>query len=162
MTEQPFAALYRSHAPAVQRRARAMLGSDADAWEVVQDVFLSLFERPEQFAARSQLSTFLYSATTHACLNRIRQSKTSSRLLSERAVEAPQPRGEPGLDPEWLALLHDLLRRLPEPLATVAAYYYIDDLSHDEIALLLGCSRSQVGKLLARLTQAASALEASC
>jgi RNA polymerase sigma-70 factor (ECF subfamily) len=162
MTEPSFSALYRSHAPAVQRRARALLGSDADAWEVVQDVFLSLYERPEQFAGRSQLSTFLYSATTHACLNRIRHRKTSTRLLSARHEETPQPGTQTALDPEWLALLHDILRRLPEPLATVAAYYYVDDLSHEEIAQLVGCSRRQIGKLLERVVGAARALETSC
>jgi RNA polymerase sigma-70 factor (ECF subfamily) len=160
--EPLFAQLYRTHAPGVQRRARALLGSDADACEVVQDVFLSLFERPEQFQGRSQLTTFLYSATTNACLNRIRHRKSSRRLLRDRAADAPQPRGDGGLDPEWLALLHDLLRRLPEQLGLVAAYYYVDDLSHDEIAQLVGCSRRQVGHLLERVAGAARTLEASC
>lgn len=157
-----FEQLYRLHAPGVQRRARAMLGSDADAWEVVQDVFLSLHARPEQFNGRSQLSSFLFTVTTHACLNRIRNRKTRQRLLVTRAEEAPTPQPACALDPEALALLHDMLRRLPEPLASVALYYYVDDLSQEEIAVLVGCSRKHIGNLLERVADAARTLEVSC
>jgi RNA polymerase sigma-70 factor (ECF subfamily) len=160
--QSSFDALYRLHAPGVHRRAHAMLGNAADAWEVVQDVFMSLYERPEQFAGNSKLSTFLYSATTHACLNRIRQRKTRARLLQARADEAPAPGPEAPLDPESLSLLHDVLRRLPEPLGSVALYYYVDDLSHEEIAQLVGCSRRHVGNLLERVAEAARSLEAAC
>jgi RNA polymerase sigma factor (sigma-70 family) len=157
-----FDSLYRGYAPIVQRRARAMLGSEADAWEVVQDVFMSFYERPEQFEGRSQLSSYLYAATTHACLNRIRSQKTRARLLDQRASEAPTPQPFMPLDPEALSLLHDLLRRLPEPLGAVALYYYIDDLSQDEIARLIGCSRKHVGNLLERVAEATRSLEVSC
>jgi RNA polymerase sigma-70 factor (ECF subfamily) len=157
-----FDTVYRSYAPIVQRRARAMLGSDADAWEVVQDVFMSFYEQPGQFEGRSQLSSYLYAATTNACLNRIRSQKTQARLLDRRASEAPRPQPFMPLDPEALSLLHDLLRRLPESLARVALYYYIDDLTHDEIARLIGCSRKHVGNLLERVAEATRILEVSC
>ena len=162
MGDARFDAVYRSHAPIVQRRARAMLGSDADAWEVVQDVFMSFYECPGQFEGRSQLSSYLYAATTNACLTRIRNRKTRARLLDRRGSEAPAPQPFMPLDPEALALLHDLLRRLPEPLAAVALYYYIDDLTHDEIARLVGCSRKHVGNLLERVVAATRTLEVSC
>lgn len=160
MGDSSFDALYRLHAPNVLRRARALLGNEADACEVVQDVFVSLYERPEQFKGLSKLSTFLYSATTNACLSRIRIRKNRLRLLADRPEEAPMSRSIQ-LDPEALSLLHDVLRRLPEQLALVAAYYYVDDLSHDEIAELVGCSRRQVGNLLERVVQTAREMEAA-
>src|SRR5688572_26052095 len=76
--------VYQRHAPAVFRRARQILGNAADAREIVQDVFLSLFEAPHQFRGKSSLSTFLYSATTHACLNRVRNQRNRERLIHER------------------------------------------------------------------------------
>jgi RNA polymerase sigma factor (sigma-70 family) len=80
-----FEELYRRHAANAFRRARRLLANDADAHEVMHDVFLSLFERPEQYEGRSTLSTFLFSAVTHACLNRLRNDKTRRRLLEEHA-----------------------------------------------------------------------------
>ncbi|HEY8946885.1 MAG TPA: sigma factor, partial [Polyangiaceae bacterium] len=67
--------VYRRHGAAVYRRALRLLGGDADTHEVVQDVFLNLFENPSQYAGKSALTTFLYSATTHACLNRLRNRR---------------------------------------------------------------------------------------
>jgi RNA polymerase sigma-70 factor (ECF subfamily) len=144
-------ALYRRHAPSVFRRALRILGNPADAHEVVQDVFLSLFERPEQYQAKSALTTFLYSATTHAALNRIRNQKNRLRLLSDQLPGEPMDRST-HTNPERLLELQGLLGRLPEPLGAVAVHYYLDELSHDEIARILGCSRRHVGHLLERLT----------
>ena len=160
MTEQPFTALYRSHAPAVQRRARVMLGSDADAWEVVQDVFLSLYERPEQFAARSQLSTFLYSAITHACLNRIRNHSNRERLLREHWSVPDLPELF-GASAERSAELQRVLERMPERLAQVSIYYYLDELPHRDIARIMGCSSRHVGDLLQRAQQWAKEQESA-
>ena len=141
--------LYQLHAPAAFRRARRMLGDDADAHEVVQDVFVSLLQAPEQYSGKSSLATFLYSAVTHACLNRIRSRRTRERLSSHSAL-SPQPALP--LDAEQRLVLHSALRELPEQLAQVAIYYYVDELTQDEIGRIIGCSRRYVGKLLERLS----------
>jgi RNA polymerase sigma-70 factor (ECF subfamily) len=154
MTETPawITESYRSHAGHVFRRARRLLGSDADAHEVVQDVFLSLLERPEQYAGRSSFTTFLYSATTHACLNRIRSQKNRARLLERENLQMLDAAdGSAPLSPEKRIELHGLLRRMPEEWARAAVYHYLDDLGHEEIARLLECSRRHVGNLLARV-----------
>jgi RNA polymerase sigma-70 factor (ECF subfamily) len=142
--------LYRLHAPAAFRRARRMLGDEADAHEVVQDVFVALLAQPQQYARRSSLSTYFYSAVTNACLNRIRSRRTRTRL-AERAVL--RPASAEALDAEQCVVLHSALRTLPDLLAQVAIYHYIDDLTHDEIAQIIGCSRRHVGKLLAQLAR---------
>jgi RNA polymerase sigma factor (sigma-70 family) len=149
LSPSEYDAMYRRYAPLVQRRARALLGSEAEALDVVQDLFTSLIERPEQFAGKSALSTFLYSATTHACWTRLRQSKNRGRLLAQHASRdeaAEDARGE------QLALLREALTNLDEELAQVAVYYYLDEMTHAEIAELMQCSRRQVGYLLERLT----------
>jgi RNA polymerase sigma factor (sigma-70 family) len=144
-----FDAMYRRHAPLVHRRARALLGSDAAALDVVQDLFTSLFERPDQFEGKSSLPTFLYAATTHACWTRLRDGRNRLRLVQQEGDALHRPSKAP--DPEQLAELRQLLARLEEPLASVLVYYFFDQMTHAEIAELVGCSRRQVGYLLARL-----------
>jgi RNA polymerase sigma-70 factor (ECF subfamily) len=150
--------LYRRHAPAVFRRARRLLGTDADADEVVQEVFLSLFERPDQYEGKSALTTFLYSVTTHACLNRIRNSRNRLRLLDTKRPNELDGATR-ALSPEELSLLHSALERMPSELVEAAVYYCVDDLSHDDIARVLGCSRRHVGHLLERVTDWGKAQE---
>jgi RNA polymerase sigma factor (sigma-70 family) len=127
-----------------------MLGQHADAHEVVHDVFLSLFERPEQHAGRARMSTFLYSAVTHACLNRLRDRKTQQRLLALHGDSL-----SPGLsvppNADRTVQVRALIARLPEPLAQVAVYRYMDELTLEEIADVMACSRRHVIDLLKRL-----------
>jgi RNA polymerase sigma-70 factor (ECF subfamily) len=156
-----FEQLYRAYSPSVFRRARQLLGSDADAHEVVHDIFLSLYERPEQFAGRARMSTFLYSAVTHACLNRIRDSKNRGRLLALHA-HALEPQLFADAPAEQMSVLRSVLARMPEQLAQLAVYHYTDGLTHEEIARMLGCSRRHVGHLLERMTAWVSSEVASC
>ncbi|MDI1481226.1 RNA polymerase sigma factor [Polyangium sp. y55x31] len=147
--------VYRAHGHSVLRRAARLLGNEADAREALQEVFASLLERPEQFQGTSSLTTWLYSATTNLCLNKLRDGKTRSRLLHERVAPARADAVPPSA--EASALVRDLLAKLPEDLATAAVYYYLDDMTHEEIAAVMGCSRRHVGNLLDRLkTWAAS------
>jgi RNA polymerase sigma-70 factor (ECF subfamily) len=146
--------IYREHGHSVLRRARVLMGNDDDARELLQEVFMSLLNRPEQFAGRSEITTWLYSATTHGCLNRIRNDRTRRRLVDERAAVLVEASTD---DPERHALLRQLLVRLPSELAEVAVYRYLDGMTHEEIASALGCSRRHIGDLLERLHALASA-----
>lgn len=141
-------ALYVTHGPAVLRRARQLLGDEAEAQEVLHDVFTSLLQDPEQFAGKSSAMTFLYRMTTNSALGRLRRRRTHARLLAENYGGRPEPT-QPG--PEALVELRAWLLSLPDELAKVAVYYHLDELTQEEIASVLGCSRQWVGKLLAQL-----------
>ena len=142
------AAAYATHGHLVLRRARQILDDEAEAQDVLQEVFMSLLHDPGQFAGSSSITTFLYSVSTNRCLNRLRDNKTRKRLL------AAQPRTE-AVDArsERLAQLRQMLTRLPAELAAVAIYAHMDEMTHEEIADQLGCSRRQVGNLLERAAE---------
>ena len=138
--------LYRTHGHVVFRRARELLRSPADATDAVQDIFLSIVRRPEQLAGVKRVSAWLYRATTHYCLNKLRDRRGRLRILGAlRPMSSVPPRSEA------FAQVRSLLDRLPEPLAEVAVYHHLDGMTYDEIAEILGCSRRQVGYHLARL-----------
>lgn len=151
--------LYRTYAPQAFRRARRVLRSDADAHEVVNDVFLSLLERPRQYGGQCAFGGFLHSAVTHACLNRLRHQATRVKAAGEGnlgALFSPAM----AADPEEASTLRSVLARLPKQLADVAVYYYLYELTHDDIARILGCSRRHVGDLVLRLEEWARAQNA--
>lgn len=150
-------AAYRAHGHHVRRRAALILGDEGDAGEVLQEVFLNLVDHPEQFAARSSLATWLYRATVNRCLNRLRDERTRTRLIdaAEGSDALPLPRQRASA--EHLFELRQLLLRLPEELAQVAVFKLADEMSQDEIAETLGCSRRQVRNLLEELELALAA-----
>jgi RNA polymerase sigma-70 factor (ECF subfamily) len=125
-----------------------ILNDEAEAQDVLQEIFMSLLHDPRQFIGVSSVTTFLYAASTNRCLNRLRNSKTRKRLLATRPTsEAVDARSE------QLAQLRQLLTRLPAELAAVVVYSYLDEMTHEEIAEQIGCSRRQVGNLLERAAE---------
>lgn len=150
--DQSIESVYRRHGAAVYRRALHILGAAADAHEVVQDVFMGLFENPSQYAGKSSMTTFLYSATTHACLNRLRNRRTRERLLRGNGALSPAEVDD-SLSPEQQLVLRRALADMPEDVAHAVVYYCVDGLTHEEIAGLLACSRRHVGNLLDRANE---------
>jgi len=154
MTAGALERLYREHGHAVLRRARRLLRNDADASDVLQDVFLAIFRDPTQFEAKSSIATYLYAATTHACLTRLRDGKTRTRLVAIEAAAATgaaPARGPAPARGETRALACEILSALSDEEAELAVYLFCDELTHDEVATLLGCSRRHVSDLAARL-----------
>jgi RNA polymerase sigma-70 factor (ECF subfamily) len=145
--EDQVAACYQQHGHVVLRRARALLGSEEDARDIVQEVFMSLLDRPEQFDGRSHITTWLYAVTTHACFTRLRNQRTRDRLLRDRPEPVPPMRASA----ETTLLVRQWLQRLPEELALVAVYAFVDEMTHQEIADQIGGSRRRVGDLLKRI-----------
>jgi RNA polymerase sigma-70 factor (ECF subfamily) len=140
--------LYREHGDLVLRRARRIMGSEADAQEILQELFVSFVERPQQLDGKTSLTGWLYGATTHLCLNTLRNRKNRARLLQERAPDGGSAATE---NAEVKLSAQELLAALPDPLAQVAVHYYFDEMTHEEIAEIIGISRRHVGNLLQQI-----------
>jgi RNA polymerase sigma-70 factor (ECF subfamily) len=148
--------LYRKHGGMVFRRARAILGDDERARDVVQDVFL-LLHRQRDGMRTGGLASWLYTTTTHRCFNVLRNQTTRARLLGESRTTLTTEHKDGG---EALVQLRGLLPDLPEELALLAVYRFVDEMTHAEIATQLGCSRRHVGDLLVQLERRFAAVRA--
>ena len=91
----------------VFRRARALLGNDADAQEAAQEVFIRWLQGIDGFQERALLSTWLYRITTNYCLNRIRDARRRRELWDDHAAREAAPHGR--LAPDQMLLLRRLL-----------------------------------------------------
>jgi RNA polymerase sigma factor (sigma-70 family) len=151
--------LYRSHGHIVLRRARLLLGSEPDAQEALQEVFTSLLREPQKLRSAGSVVAWLYKATTHYCLNQLRNRRTGARLL-EGAI-APATATDPGAGAEALFELRRILSQMPAQVAAAAVHHHLDGMTHAEVAELLGCSRRQVGYLLTRAQRSLVRLEQS-
>lgn len=148
--------LYRRHGHVVFRRAQWLLGNDDDARDVTQEVFLQVHRDRARFSGRSSITTYLYSMATNACLNLLRNARTRARLLGTEAAgwtHQVTPRGEAR------TLAREVLAALTEDEAALAVYLHVDELGHDEVAGILGCSRRHVWNLAQRLAQRIQEIE---
>ncbi len=145
------AQLFDRHGPRVYRRALRLLGNPADAEEATQEIFIRAFRSASAFREQSQLTTWLYQITTHYCLNLIRDRSRRAELHTQHV--APRAERAPGTEPvqpdDWV-LLRRLLATADERQATAAVYVFLDGMSHEEAAEVLGVSKRTVGNLLER------------
>jgi RNA polymerase sigma-70 factor, ECF subfamily len=70
---EAFETLFRQHFPKVYRQALHLVGTAAEAEEVVQQVFLAVYEKAHTFRGASAFTTWLYRLTVNAALSRLRR-----------------------------------------------------------------------------------------
>lgn len=150
--------LYRRFGPLVFRRARTLLGDEQAASDAVQEVFMRTLRSHDGFRHEASPITWLYRITTNYCLNILRNNSRHRLRLAERMASQPDEQAATGFDPEVPLLLAEILERLPVELCEIATYYYVDCLSHDEIADVIGTSRRTVGNRLREFHEQTEAL----
>ncbi|MCY0989298.1 sigma-70 family RNA polymerase sigma factor [Nannocystis sp. ILAH1] len=147
--------LYRRHHRAVYQLAlRYGLGNEAWAEDVVQDVFLTLFDRLPTLADVEQLDGWLYRVTTNRCLRKLRRDSFLNRplvrwlLARDRVAEAsPEQQVFARRD---LERARSALAALPARERVVVGMCHLDGKSQREVCETLGLSKGYVSKLLAR------------
>lgn len=147
--------LYRRHHRAVYQLAlRYGLGNEAWAEDVVQDVFLTLFDRLPTLTDVEQLDGWLYRVTTNRCLRKLRRDSFLNRplvrwlLARDRVAEAsPEQQVFARRD---LERARSALAALPARERVVVGMCHLDGKSQREVCETLGLSKGYVSKLLAR------------
>jgi RNA polymerase sigma-70 factor (ECF subfamily) len=136
--------IYDQYSRSVFRRAHTILGDADAAKDATQEVFL----RAMKIGGPSQLEpsplAWLYRVTTNLCLNNLRDSKRRGEIL---ATWRPAP-GHDDDDAEARLVVKKILAGVPEELQEIAIYYHVDEMSHEEIAAIVGVSRRTVGNRL--------------
>lgn len=152
LDEARVAELYRSHGPSVLRRARRILGREDASQDVLHEIFVSLLTEPEQFSGRSSILTWLYSVTTHKCLNRLRDERARERILDQRGKSLEEAH-DPA--PDNALFVREFLAQIPDDQGKAAVYSYVDGMSHEDIARTMDCSPRKVGYLLEQVRERA-------
>jgi RNA polymerase sigma-70 factor (ECF subfamily) len=160
--------LMERHAARVYRVAFGITRNDADAEEVVQDVFLSLFEKIAAFEERAALGTWLYRVATNTALLRRRGKRLELEVSLEDQLPTFRDDGhragersflladwsagaEDGLlSDETQALVRRAIDMLPPHYRAVVMLRDVEELSNEETAEILGEAVSSVKSRLHR------------
>jgi RNA polymerase sigma-70 factor (ECF subfamily) len=152
-----FEAFVRRYQDMVFATAVRLLGNAADAEDVAQTVFLRAYQRFGEIGSSPAAAGWLKTVTRNACLNHLSRYRARWRLFSELGPDAEDSEAgyEAGLMSEdSLALdveqaelrehLEDALRRLPDHQRIPIVLFHFDDMSYQDIAVLLGVSLGKV------------------
>jgi len=143
---QAFERLYRRHVAKVNSLARWLLSRD-DVDDVIQDVFIRVWQKLDTFRGNAAFSTWLHRLATNVILRRrerigtdeARHSGSESELLNHTAAG-----NSTGLKID----IENAVDRLPPRARQVFVLHDMEGFKHDEIATALeisvGTSRSQL------------------
>lgn len=158
--------LFDSYSIRVYNVAYRMLQNKHDAEDVTQEVFLEAYKSLKTFRGESRLSTWLYRISVNRALNHQRKKRLQRWLafdfeaseLSFEATGLPEvadvgPDGElERKDTE--RIVQGAINALPGRQRTALVLHRYDELSHEEIAEVMGVSIASVESLLHRARQA--------
>ncbi len=146
-----FDRLSRRHLDRAYGVALRMTGSRADAQDVVQDVFLRLWQRPDAWRpGQAQFSTWLYRVVVNRCLDLKRRPKGTD-LDSVEEPQDPDANAEDSLlDAERSRALDSAVNQLPERQKTAIVLTYTAGLRNAEAASAMDISIKAFEALLVR------------
>lgn len=134
---------------------RRMLGSDAEADDASQMVFLQAFEAIERRAQVDNPGAWLRGIARHRCLDGIDRRHRDPLLLDEaelqRMIDARAAAGSQLLDPRLQQLLDECLDALDARSRTAVLLRHHDHLSYEEIG---GKTGDKPGALRVRVARA--------
>ena len=146
-----FDRLSRRHLDRAYGVALRMTGSRADAQDVVQDVFLRLWQRPDAWRpGQAQFSTWLYRVVVNRCLDLKRRPKGTD-LDSVEEPQDPDSNAEDSLlDAERSRALDSAVNQLPERQREAIVLTYTAGLRNAEAASAMEISVKAFEALLVR------------
>ncbi len=169
-----FDALYKRYGRPVRSHLLYILGEESEAEDLLQEVFLRVWTRADQWTGQGSFRGWLFRIATNLALNQLR----SRRRRPEQPLDTPQPPNEEGdeLDaPAWLIdaaslgpdavlelaeqnlRLRQIIQDLPEEKREVFRLVHQLEMSlqdaADELGIPLGTAKSRLHYARERLSR---------
>ena len=141
--EQGFTSLIKKYQERLYWHIRRIVVEHEDANDVLQNVFIRVWNSLEKFREESQLYTWLYRIATNECLNYLEQQKKKSAVSLEDTAEMMENkvRADTHFDAnklEWKLQL--AIQQLPEKQRLVFTLRYYDEMPYEQMSQVLGTS----------------------
>jgi RNA polymerase sigma-70 factor (ECF subfamily) len=161
--ESAFAELVDKYKQPVMNMVYRYLRDATEAEDVAQAVFLQVHKSAQRYEVSARFSTWLFTIARNLCLNELRRRSRHpadsldatfsdaedhpARQFEDRKVSLP---GEAVLHGELAQKIELALAELPENQRTAILLCRGDEMSYEEIAVVIGCSLSATKSLIHR------------
>jgi RNA polymerase sigma-70 factor (ECF subfamily) len=154
-----FAVLFETNKDRVYSIALRYSGNQAVAMDIAQETFLKLISRIKDFRGEASFEAWLYRIVANTCMDHQRRGRKLLPMVEDlldvfsvtrRTVLHELVRGEVQKN------VQDVVGKLPPDQRMVVILRYTEELSYEEIADVMHCSR---GTVASRLNRAHKVLE---
>src|SRR5215471_1434191 len=150
---EAFRLLVEAHQSRVVGTITKMLGSDAEAEDLAQQVFIRIWKSAPRYKPTAKFTTWLFRITRNLVFNELRRK----RHFVDQAEEIPEPKEraekEPDqvlLDEELQVAIQDAINRLPESQRMAIILRRYEEMPYEEIAKVMGTTVPAVKSILFR------------
>ena len=126
-----------------------------DQKDVLQDGFVKIFSSLDKFDYRGEgsLKAWMRQIVVNECLKVLRKRKRNVPILFEeelRDVEIEEDTGPPEVEKVPAAVIHEMIKELPEGYRALFNLFVLEEKNHKEISELLGITESTSASQLYR------------
>jgi RNA polymerase sigma-70 factor (ECF subfamily) len=153
--EAAFEQVFKSHFKSLHAYAYTILKEEAQAEEIVQQVFFKLWERADTLSITGSVTAYLYRAVHNESLNYIKHQKVRAehRLhVAYSMKDQADHASKKVLNSELEKKLHEAMAELPEQCRTIFQMSRFEEMKYRDIADRLDISvktvENQMGKAL--------------
>ncbi len=152
--EKPaFQELYERYAPRIYHFSNSYLKNETDAEELVQDVFLKIWEKREILEASQNLKAYIFKIAVNSIYDFIRRKNIENAYKDFSRLNYTNQN-----DDTWHSVVYEemkttldtLIQQMPEQRRRIFDLSKNKGLTNDEIALRLGLSKRTVENQLYR------------
>ena len=150
---EAFRVLFETYKDRVFSIAVYSIGDKALADDVTQQIFLKLFTAIGQFRGESEFTTWLYRLVVNACLDERRRNRRLVAWGDSGPVINPsekKPQEKQYARQEIAEAVRGAIGQLKPKFRLPILLKYIEGMSYDEIATVMGCSKGTVASRLNR------------
>ncbi|MBI5497527.1 MAG: sigma-70 family RNA polymerase sigma factor [Deltaproteobacteria bacterium] len=141
--------LYEAYGATVYRRCVYLLRNDEDARDAMHDVFIKVSRSLDQFRGEASPLTWITRIATNHCLNIIRARKAAWHEQFRRFVEhKAQENGPSQRLVDRNQFVQVVLALCDKETQEAAIYYFVDEMTQEEVAGVLGISVPTLRKRL--------------
>ena len=157
-----FEALIRSTEKLVYNLAYRLMGTEEDAKDISQEVFIKAYKNIARFDGKSAFATWIYRIAYNTCIDELRKRKAKQTVSMEEELEGEENKYQKQFiaqeeNPEDILLKKESLERLKHAIAslseegkTVITLRDLEGFSYAEIADISGVSMGTVKSRLSR------------
>ncbi|MBD5356750.1 MAG: sigma-70 family RNA polymerase sigma factor [Bacteroides sp.] len=145
--EEKFNLVTREYSDVITRICRSFADKQSDFDDFIQDAYLNIWAGLDSFRGDAQLKTWTYRVTLNTCVATYRKRKrelTQVDIDQARGIAADS--GNNFENSQWMNSLLSTLSPIDHSIMTM----WLDDLSYDEIAAVMGMNRNTVATRIRR------------
>ena len=149
LMERQFAQLVKQHKSTIYTVCYMFSNDSDEVNDLFQEALINVWRGMEGFENRSDIKTWIYRVALNTCISIDRKKRRRNALPLEMDINLFEDTDK---DTMQVDILHKRISKL-KPLDRAIVLLWLEDLSYDEIGLIVGITAKNVGVRLFRIKE---------